>query len=188
MTERLHFHALEKEMATRSSILAWRIPGKGELGGLPSMGSHRVGHDSRDLAAARPFLNSFSVCSCHLFLISSVSVRSLPFLSFIVPIFAWNVPLISPLSLRRSLVFPVLLFSSTSLHYLLRKPFHLSLLFSVTLYSVGNIFPFLLCFLLLSFPQLFVKSLRQPLCLLAFLFLWDGFGHCFLYNVMNFCP
>ena len=40
-----HFHALEKEMATRSSVLAWRIPGMGEPGGLPSMGSHRVGHN-----------------------------------------------------------------------------------------------------------------------------------------------
>ena len=40
-----HFHALEKEMATHSSFLAWRIPGMGEPGGLPSMGSHRVGHD-----------------------------------------------------------------------------------------------------------------------------------------------
>ena len=40
-----HFHPLEKEMATHSSVLAWRIPGKGEPGGLPSMGSHRVGHD-----------------------------------------------------------------------------------------------------------------------------------------------
>ena len=40
-----HFHALEKEMATRSSVLAWRIPGMAEPGGLPSMGSHRVGHD-----------------------------------------------------------------------------------------------------------------------------------------------
>ena len=40
-----HFHALEKEMATHSSILAWRIPGTGEPGGLPSMGSHRVRHD-----------------------------------------------------------------------------------------------------------------------------------------------
>ena len=44
-TERLHFHALEKGMATHSSVLAWRIPGMGEPGGLPSMGSHRVGHD-----------------------------------------------------------------------------------------------------------------------------------------------
>ena len=40
-----HFHALEKDMATHSSVLAWRIPGMGEPGGLPSMGSHRVGHD-----------------------------------------------------------------------------------------------------------------------------------------------
>ena len=40
-----HFHALEKEMATHSSVLAWRIPGTEETGGLPSMGSHRVGHD-----------------------------------------------------------------------------------------------------------------------------------------------
>ena len=40
-----HFHALEKEMATHSSVLAWRIPGMGEPGGLPSLGSHRVGHD-----------------------------------------------------------------------------------------------------------------------------------------------
>ena len=40
-----HFHALEKEMAIYSSVLAWRIPGMGESGGLPSMGSHRVGHD-----------------------------------------------------------------------------------------------------------------------------------------------
>ena len=48
-----HFHALEKEMATHSSILAWRIPGMGESGGLLSMGLHRVGHDWSDLAAAR---------------------------------------------------------------------------------------------------------------------------------------
>ena len=45
-----HFHALEKEMATHSSVLTWRIPGTGEPGGLPSMGSHRVGHDWSDLA------------------------------------------------------------------------------------------------------------------------------------------
>ena len=56
MTERLHFHfslyALEKEMATHSSVLAWRIPVTLEPGGLPSVGSHRVGHDWNDLAAA----------------------------------------------------------------------------------------------------------------------------------------
>ena len=47
-----HFHALEKEMTTHSSVLAWRIPGMWEPGGLPSMGLHRVGHDWSDLAAA----------------------------------------------------------------------------------------------------------------------------------------
>ena len=45
ITFTFHFHALEKEMATHSSVLAWRIPGTAEPGGLPSMGSHRVGHD-----------------------------------------------------------------------------------------------------------------------------------------------
>ena len=47
-----HFHALEKETATHSSVLAWRIPGTREPGGLPSMGSHRAEHDWSDLAAA----------------------------------------------------------------------------------------------------------------------------------------
>ena len=47
-----HFEALEKEMATHSSVLAWRIPGMGEPGGLLSMGSHGVGHDWSNLAAA----------------------------------------------------------------------------------------------------------------------------------------
>ena len=50
-----YFHALEKEMATHSSVLAWRIPGTGEPGGPPSMGSHRVGHDWSDLAASQGF-------------------------------------------------------------------------------------------------------------------------------------
>ena len=54
MTKQLpfHFHALEKEMATLSSVLAWRIPGTGEPDRLPSVGSHRVGHNCSDLAAA----------------------------------------------------------------------------------------------------------------------------------------
>ena len=68
----------------------------------------------------RSFLYS-SVYSCHLYLISSASVRSIPFLSFIEPIFAWNVPLVSLVFLKRSLVFPVLLFSSISLHWSLKK-------------------------------------------------------------------
>ena len=54
-----HFHALEKEMATHSSTLAWRIPGTGEPGGLPSMGSHRIEHDWSDLAAAAMHIYGF---------------------------------------------------------------------------------------------------------------------------------
>ena len=51
-TFHFHFPPLENEMATHSSVLAWRIPGTGEPGGLPSIGLHRVGHDLSDLAAA----------------------------------------------------------------------------------------------------------------------------------------
>ena len=52
-----HFHELEKEMATHSGVLAWRIPGMGEPGGLLSMGSHRVGHNWSNLAAAARKMN-----------------------------------------------------------------------------------------------------------------------------------
>ena len=58
-----HFHALEKEMATHSSVLAWRIPGMAEPGGLPSMGLHRVGHGWSSLAAAAVKAKFFQ-CSC----------------------------------------------------------------------------------------------------------------------------
>ena len=71
---------------------------------------------------------SSSVYSCHLFFPPlSASFRSIPFLSFIEPIFAWNIPLVSLIFLMRSLVFPIVLFSSISLHWSLRKAF-LSLL------------------------------------------------------------
>ena len=59
-----HFHALEKEMTTHSSVLAWRIPGTGEPGGLPSMGSHRAGHDWIDLAAAVAAAGISAVLKC----------------------------------------------------------------------------------------------------------------------------
>ena len=52
LTFTFYFHVLEEEMTTHSSVLAWRIPGTAGPGGLPSMGSHRVGHDWNDLAAA----------------------------------------------------------------------------------------------------------------------------------------
>ena len=71
----------------------------------------------------RSFLYSSSVYCCYRFLIYSASVMSIPFLFFIEPIFAWNVPLVSLIFLMRSLVFPILLFSSISLHWSLRKAF-----------------------------------------------------------------
>ena len=74
----------------------------------------------------RSFLYS-SVYSCHLFWVSSASVRSILFLSFIESIFAWNIPLVSLIFLKRSLLFSILLVSSISLHWSLRKAF-LSLL------------------------------------------------------------
>ena len=75
----------------------------------------------------RYLLYSSSMYSCYLFFIFSASVRSKQFLSFIEPIFAWNVPFVSLIFLKRLLVFPILLFSSISLHWSLRKAF-LSLL------------------------------------------------------------
>ena len=77
----------------------------------------------------RSFLYS-SGHSCHLFLIFSASVVPILLLSFIVPILAWNIPLVSLIFLKRSLVFPILLFPSISLHWSLRKAF-LSLLASL---------------------------------------------------------
>ena len=70
----------------------------------------------------RPFLYS-SLYPCHLFLISDASVRSLRFLFIIVPITTWNVPLVSPIFLKRFLVFPILLFSFISLHCSLKNAF-----------------------------------------------------------------
>ena len=63
-----HFHALEKDMATHSSVLAWRVPGTGELGGLPSMGSHRVGDDCSDLAVAAALCSEDTACVLFVFL------------------------------------------------------------------------------------------------------------------------
>ena len=108
----------------------------------------------------RSFLYSSSVYSCHLFLISYASVRSIPFISFIEPIFAWNVPLVSLIFLKRSLVFPILLFSSISLHWSLRKAF-LSLLAILWNSAFRCLYlSFFLCLLLLFFSQVFVRPLQ----------------------------
>jgi len=136
-------------------FLPWRIPGTGEPGGLPSMGSHRVGHNWSDLAAAaRPSLYSSSVYSCHLFFISSAFVRALLFLSFMVPILACNVLLIPLIFFEETLVFPIILFSSISLHCSFKRPSYLS---CETLHSGGYIFHFLPCLSLLFFSQLYIK-------------------------------
>ena len=100
----------------------------------------------------RSFLYSSSVYSCYL-LVSSASFRSLLSLSFIMPILAWNIPLISPIFLQRSLVFPILLFSSIYLHCSLKKGF-LSL-FAILWNSAFSWVYLSLSFLF--FPQLFVK-------------------------------
>ena len=132
------------------------------------------------------FFVSASVYSCHLFLISSASVRSIPFLSFIEPIFAWNVPLVSLIFLKRSLVFPILLFFSISLHWLLRKAF-LSLL-AILWNSAFR------CFYLSFSPLLFASLHFTAICkassdshfaFFASLFHGDGLDPCLPYNVTN---
>ena len=92
---------------------------------------------------------------------------SLQFLSFIEHIFAWNVPLISLIFLKRSLVFPILLFSSISLHWSLS---YLSLLFFGTLHSNGYIFPFLIFFSRIFFSKLFVTPPQTAILLFLHLF------------------
>jgi len=119
----------------------------------------------------RSFLYSSSVYSCHLFLIASASVRSIPFLSFIEPIFAWNIPLVSLIFLKRSLVFPILLFSSLYIDRW-RRLSDLFLLFFGTLHSDVYIFLFFLCFSLLFFSQLIVRPPQTAILLFCISFPW----------------
>ena len=133
----------------------------------------------------RPFLYSSSVYSYHFFLISFTSVRPFLFLSFIMPIFAWNIPLTSPIFWKRSLVFPSLLFFSIYFHCSLKKAF-LYPLWRENLWNIWSskailwnspstvyIFPFLLYLSLLFSSQLFISAIlfQTTFCLLAFLFL-----------------
>ena len=129
-----------------------------------------------------------SVYSFHLFLISSASVRSIPFLSFIVPIFAWNIPLVSLIFLKRSLVFPFYCFPLFLFTDHWGRLSSLSLLVSGTLHWNGYIFPFLLCLSLLFFSQLFVSPPQTTIWLFAFLILGDGLDPCLLYIFTNLCP
>ena len=119
----------------------------------------------------RSFLYSSSVYSCHLFLISYASFRSLPFLSFIEPICAWNVPLVPLIFLKRSLVF--LLFSSISLHWSLRKAF-LSLLVILWNSAFRCLYlSFSPLLSLLFFSQLFVRPPQTAILLFCISFPWE---------------
>ena len=120
----------------------------------------------------RSFWYNTSVYPCHLFLISSASVRSIQFLSLLRAIFAWNVLLVSLIFLKLSLVFPILWFSYISLHWSLREAFLSLLPFFGTLHSNVYIFPFLLCFLLLFFSQLFVKPPQTTILPFCISFPW----------------
>ena len=87
-----HFQALENEMATHSSVLAWRIPGTGEPGELPSLGSQRVRHDWSDLAAAAAGCFSLSL-SCMWLSASWIWVAiSVPMLGKFLTMNSWNIP------------------------------------------------------------------------------------------------
>ena len=136
----------------------------------------------------RSFLYSSSVQFCYLFLVSSASVRSIAFLSFIVPIFAWNVPLVSLIFLKRSLVFPILLFSSISLQWSLRKAF-LSLL--AILWNSAFKWEYLsfyhLPFTSLPFTAICKASSDSHFAFSPF-FLMDGFNPCLLYIIRNLHP
>ena len=146
-------------------------------------GSRRVITPSWLPGSWRSFLYSSSVYSCYLFLISSASVRSIPFLSFIKPNFAWNVPLVSLIFLKSSLNFPILLFPLFLCTDCWGRLSYLSLLFFGTLHSNGYIFPFLLClngyiipFLLclslLFFSQLFVRPPQTAILLFHISISW----------------
>ena len=123
----------------------------------------------------RSFWYSSSVYSCYLFLISSVFVRSIPFLSFIVPIFAGNVPLVSLIFLKRSLVFPILLFPSNFSHWSLRKGFLplLAILWNSAFKWVYLSFSALLFASL--FSQLFVRPCQTTILLFCLSFSWGWF-------------
>ena len=136
----------------------------------------------------KTFFYSSSVYSCHLLLISSASVSSLPFLSFIVPILTWIAPLVSLIFLKISLIFPILLFYSISLHCSLENIFFAFLPSLGTLHSNGYIFPFPLCLLFLLFSQLSVRPPQTTILPSCIHFIWDNFGHHLLYNLINLHP
>ena len=135
-------------------------------------GSRWVSTSSWLSGSCSSFLYSSSVYSCYLLLISFASVRSIKFLSFTEPIFAWNVPLVSLIFLKRSLVFPILLFSSISFHWSPRKAFFslLAILWNSAFTWVYLSFSPLL-FASLLFTAVCKASSDSPFAFLHFFFL-----------------
>ena len=123
----------------------------------------------------RPFFWYSSVFSHHLSLISSASVRSVLFMLFVVPFLAWNVPLVSLIFLKRSLVFPFYCWPPFLCIIHLGSLSYLSLLFFRILHSNGYIFPFLLCFQLTFFSQLFVNPPQAIILPFYISFSWGWF-------------
>ena len=133
----------------------------------------------------RSFLYS-SVYSCY-FLISSAYVRSLPFLSFTDPFFAWNVPLVSLIFSKRPLVFPIVLFSSISLHWSLRKAFSLlAILWNSAFRWIYLSFCPLP--LLLFFSRLFVRPPQTTILPFYISFSWEWFWSLPPVQCRNLCP
>jgi len=135
----------------------------------------------------RLFLYS-SVYYCHLFLISSASVRSIQFLSLIVPIFLWNILLVSLIFLKRSLSFPFYCFPLFLCIDHRGRLSYLFLLFFGTLHSNGCIFPFSFAFSFSSFLSFCTASLDNHFAFLHFFLLGMVFDHSLLFNIMNLCP
>ena len=137
----------------------------------------------------RSFLYTSFVYSCHLFLISSASVRSIPFLSFIMPIFAWIFfPGISNFSeeissLSHSIIFLYFFAMITEKGFLISPCYSLELCI-----LLGISFLFSFAFHFSSFLSYLKGLLGQPFCLFAFIFLGDGFDHCLLYDIRNLPP
>ena len=135
----------------------------------------------------RSFLCGTSVYSCHLFLICSASFRSIPFLFFIVLIFAWNIPLVSLIFLKRFLVFPhsiVFLYSFalvTEEGFLISPGFSLELCIQM---GISFLSPLPFTFL---FTTICKASLDSHFDSFAVFFLGNGLDPCLLYNVMNPC-
>ena len=149
------------------------------------------GHAIIVIQVIKNFLYNYSLCSYHLFLISSAFVRSVPFLSFIMLIFALNVPLVSLIFLKRSQVFPILLFSCF-FALIAEEGFRISPCYSLEpciQMGISFLFSFAPNFSsILYLTRLFLRPRQTTILPFCIPFLGDGLDPCLLYNVTNLCP